>query len=59
MIVNVCDGPVHVTPPLVYWGVTVTDATTGVVPALTAVNDPIVPTPLAASPIEGLLLAQL
>ena len=39
-------------------GVTVIVATTGVVPELVAVNDGILPVPLAASPIEGALFVQ-
>jgi hypothetical protein len=39
-------------------GVTVIVATTGVVPALVAVNEGISPVPLAANPIEGVLLVQ-
>ena len=37
-------------------GVTVIVAMTGVVPALVAVKDGIFPVPLAASPIDGVLL---
>ena len=59
VIVNVFEGPVHVSPLPASRGVTVTVATTGVVPALTAVNEPIVPVPLEASPIEDVLFAQL
>jgi hypothetical protein len=39
-------------------GVTVIVAITGVVPALVAVNDGILPVPLAASPIVGSLFVQ-
>ena len=41
------------------WGVTVIVATTGVVPALTAVKAPMFPVPAAASPILGVSLVQL
>jgi hypothetical protein len=37
-------------------GVTVMVATTGAVPGLVAVKDGILPVPLAASPMEGVLL---
>ncbi len=40
-------------------GVTVIIATTAVVPVFVAVNEAISPIPLAAKPIEGLLLVQL
>jgi hypothetical protein len=40
-------------------GVTVSVATTAVVVALVAVNEPILPVPLAASPIDGVLFVQL
>lgn len=55
VMVNVCAVPVH--PASV--GVTVIVATTGVVPALVAVKDAMLPLPLAASPIDGVLLVQL
>ena len=56
---NVFGVPVQVLPPLVYDGVTVIVAVTGTVPALMAVNEPILPVPLAASPIDGVLFTQL
>ena len=59
MIENDCDVPEHVTPPFVYRGDTVTVATTGAVPVFTAVNNPIVPVPLAARPIDGVLFDQI
>ena len=40
-------------------GVTVIVATTGAVPVFTAVKDAILPVPLAAKPMEGVLLVQL
>jgi len=40
-------------------GVTVTVATTGAVPVLIAVKAPILPEPLAAKPILGVLFTQL
>lgn len=59
VIVNVFAVPVHVLPPLVKEGVTVMVAVTGVMPAFNAVKEPIFPVPLAASPIDGVLLVQL
>lgn len=59
VIVNVFAVPVHVLPPLVNEGVTVMVAVTGVLPELTAVKEPILPVPLAASPIDGVLFVQL
>ena len=54
VIVNEMGAPVQ---PLAD-GVTVMVATTAVVPVLVAVKDTIFPVPLAASPIEGVLLLQ-
>ncbi len=51
--------PVQVAPPLVYEGVTVIVAVTGDVPVFTAANEAMLPLPLAASPIDGVLLVQL
>ena len=59
MIVYVVGVPVQVAPPLVYFGVTVIVATTGAVPVLIAVKEAILPVPVAASPIDGVLLVQL
>lgn len=59
MIVNICELPVQLTPPLVYTAVTVIVATNGAVPALTAINEAILPVPFAANPIDGALLVQL
>ena len=44
-------GPVQLTPLLVKVGVTTMVAVTGAVPVLTAVNEAILPVPLAARPI--------
>ena len=55
VMVNDMGVPVH---PLAD-GVTVMVATTGTVPVLMAVNDPILPVPLEARPIEGLSLLQV
>jgi hypothetical protein len=52
VIVKVCGVPAQPSKE----GVTVTVAVTGDVPALTAVKEGILPVPLAASPIEVLLL---
>ena len=58
-MVKVLDGPVQLTLPLVKVGVTVMVATTGALVALSAVNEAILPVPLAARPIEVVLLVQL
>ena len=55
VIVNVTGVPGH--PPAA--GVTVIVEVTGTVPALTAVNVPILPVPEAPRPIAGLLFVQL
>jgi hypothetical protein len=52
---KLCAGPMQVSAT----GVTVTVATTGVVPLLTAVKDAMSPAPLAARPMEVLLFVQL
>ena len=57
--VNVTEGPVQVTPPLVKLPVTVTVATTGAVPALVIMKLGILPAPADARPIEGWLLVQV
>ena len=49
----------QVTLPLVYAGVTVIVAVTGAVPLFVALNDAILPLPLAARPMEGVLFVQL
>ena len=54
VMVKVIAGPTH---PFAV-GVTVMVATTGAVPVLVAVNDGMFPAPLAAKPIEGVLLTQ-
>ena len=59
VIVNVLDGPVQLTPPLVIVAVTVIVATTGEVVGLIATKLGILPTPLAPRPIVVLLLVQL
>ena len=59
VIVNVIAIPVQLTPPLVNVGVTVIVAVTGDRPMFVAVNDGILPEPLAAIPIDGVLLIQL
>jgi hypothetical protein len=46
-------------PALVYDGVTVIVATTGELPVLTALNDAILPEPVAANPIDGVSFVQL
>ena len=59
VIVNVIGVPVHVTPALVYVGVTVIVAVTGTLVRFTAMNDAILPVPVAASPMLGVLFVQL
>lgn len=46
----------HVTPPFVNRGVTVMVAVIGAVLVFTAVNDEMLPVPLAANPMDGVLL---
>lgn len=59
VIVNEIGVPVHVIPALVYIGVTVIVADIAFVWLFTVVNDGILPMPLAANPMEVLLLVQL
>ena len=59
VIVNVMAVPTQLTPAFVYVGVTIMVAVIGAVVALVATKDPILPTPLVANPIEGVLLTQL
>jgi hypothetical protein len=59
VIVNVVGVPVHVTAPLVYEGVTVIVAVTGDAVALVAVNEPILPVPFAANPIDVVLFVHV
>ena len=59
VIKNEIGAPVHVTPALVNMGVTVIVAVIALVWLFTVVNDGILPVPLAANPIEVLLLVQL
>lgn len=58
VIVNVLVVPAQ-GAPLVKVGVTMIVAVTVVVPVLVAVNEAMSPDPLAARPIEGVLLVQL
>ena len=55
VMVKVWGAPAH---PLAV-GVTVMVAVTGVVPVFTAVKAPMLPVPLAARPMEGVLFVQL
>jgi hypothetical protein len=61
VIVKVEGLPVQVASgvPPIFNGITVMDAITSVEPALIAVNEGILPDPLAASPMEVVLLVQL
>lgn len=56
--VNVLTGPAQPTPPFVYVGVTVTVAVTGTAVLFAAANEAMLPTPLAARPIEGVEFVQ-
>ena len=59
-MVKVCDEPVQVTPPPVYWGIIVIVATTGLALLFIAVNAGMpVPLPVAARPILVLLFAHV
>ena len=59
VIVNVFAVPVHVTPLFVYDGITVMVAVMGALVVFIAVKDAILPVPLAARPIDGVLFVQL
>ena len=60
LLVKVCGAEgVHAPPPAVDTGVTVTVAVTGIVPVLIALKDAMFPDPLAARPMDGVLLVQL
>ena len=59
VMVNVCDVPVQVMPPLVKVGVTVIVPVTGAVVKLVAVKLLILPVPLAAKPMLVVLFVQL
>src|SRR5450759_4485670 len=59
VIVKVLVGPSHVTPPFVKCGVTIIVATTGAVPVFVAMNDGILPLPLAANPMLISLFVQV
>lgn len=51
--------PVHVTPPLVYTGVTLTVALSGVVPVLLVENGLMVFVPDAPKPMDGVVFVQV
>ena len=59
VIVNVIGAPLHVIPPLLKRGVTVIVATTGPVVLLIAVKLAILPVPLAANPMLGVLFVHV
>ena len=59
VMVNVFDGPEQVVPPFVNVGVTVIVATNGALVVLVAVKLAILPVPLPANPIAGILFVQL
>ncbi len=56
IIVKLFGGPVQLIPPLVKVGVTVMVAATGALVLLVAVKEAILSVPLAAKPIDGVLL---
>ena len=58
-MVNVLDVPTQLTPAFVNVGVTVIVAVTGALVALVAINDAILPAPLATKPIDGVVFVQL
>ena len=58
-MVNDFDGPSQTFVPVVKCGVTVIVANTGRDPVLMAANDAILPVPVAASPMDGVLFVQL
>ena len=58
-MVNERGVPVHPNPPLVKRGVTETVAITGTGVVLMALNEKIVPFPLAASPMDVVVFVQL
>lgn len=59
VMVNVLDVPTQLTLPLVKVGVTVIVAVTGALVALVATKEAILPEPVAARPMDGVLLTQL
>jgi hypothetical protein len=59
VIVNVRGVPVHSVPPFKKLGVTVIVAVTGAFVVLIAVNEAMLPLPLAPSPIEVLLFVHV
>lgn len=59
VMVNVLDVPTQGTLPLVNVGVTVMVAVTGALVALVAIKEAILPEPVAARPMDGVLLTQL
>ena len=58
-MVNVLDVPTQLTPAFVKVGVMVMVAVTGELVALVATKEAILPAPVAAKPIDGVLLIQL
>lgn len=59
MIVNDCEGPAHVVPPLLNDGTTVIVAVTGAVPLLIDGKTAMFPVPETPRPIPGSELVQL
>ena len=58
VMVKVLVGPAQLISPLVIVGVTTMVATMGEEPVFTAMNEAILPEPVAARPIDGVLLVQ-
>jgi hypothetical protein len=59
VILKVTGVPVQVSPDTVFEGVIVMVAVTGFVLVFVATNEEMLPVPVAANPIEGVLLDQL
>lgn len=59
VMVNVLEVPTQLTLPLVNVGVTVTVAVTGALLVLLAIKEAILPEPVAAKPMDGVLFTQL
>ena len=59
VMVNVLDVPTQLTPAFVNVGVTVMVAVTGALVVLVAIKDAMLPAPVAANPIDAVLLTQL
>ena len=58
LILNDCVLPEQLTPPLVKVGVAITVAVTGAMPIFIPLKEPMLPDPLAASPMLVVLFVQ-